>query len=352
MKRVVALLISCFAIVGLGVRSIVASNGSKVGVTYGISDPALARESPPEQAADLTAMKSVGITSLRIDANWASVQSQGPTAYRWYKLDEEVRVILNARMTVDLVIGGCPEWAASSYKNGDLFSQPASARRYAAFASQVAKRYTPAGVHIFEIWNEPNNASFWQPHPNAAAYTADLVAAYGAIKSVDASAIVVSGGLAPGPTYGNGTNINPVTFLREMYADGAKGKFDAVGFHPYSFPATPYTYKGWSGWSQMILTKPSIRSVMSSHNDGSKPIWATEFGAPTAGVNNVGLSGQSESLFQAIEFTRNVSWLRALYIYTWRDTIPAHGDSYEFGLIAGNGSPKPALSRVGLLLRR
>jgi aryl-phospho-beta-D-glucosidase BglC (GH1 family) len=58
----------------------------------------------------------------------------------------------------------------------------------------VAARYKPDGVTTFEIWNEPNNASFWQPRPNPAAYTADLIAAYAAIKKASPSAFVISGG--------------------------------------------------------------------------------------------------------------------------------------------------------------
>ena len=137
---------------------------------------------------------------------------------------------------------------------------PASAAQFATFAGQVAARYAPLGAGTFEIWNEPNNAGFWSPKPNPAAYTADLKAAYAAIKRADRSAFVVSGGLAPEAN--DGTNINAITFLQDMYAHGAKGSFDAVSYHPYSYPALPDSFQSWSGWSQMSQTKP--KSVLRS----------------------------------------------------------------------------------------
>ena len=105
----------------------------------------------------------------------------------------------------------------------------------------MAARYAPEGVNTFEIWNEPNSVHFWQPEPNPSAYTVDLMAAYSAIKAVDHSAFVISGGLAP--TVSKNGNISAFDFLKAMYADGAEGSFDALGYHAYSFPELPNTYR-------------------------------------------------------------------------------------------------------------
>jgi hypothetical protein len=205
----------------------------------------------------------------------------------------------------------------------------------------VAARYAPKGVNIFEIWNEPNNAGFWQPAPNPSAYTADLVAAYSAIKAVDPAAFVISGGLAPEAT--DGTNISPIDFLKAMYADGAKGSFDALGYHAYSYPALPNTYESWSAWSQMAQTSPSIRSVMASNGDSSKSIWITEFGAPTGGPDGVGEVAQAAELTQAIADAKTTSWIGALYVYSWQDegTGPSNDQDW-FGLLTPGGSQKLA----------
>ena len=229
---------------------------STSGPIFGVSIPSLIVQSPATQAAWLANLKSIGITSIRAGADWRSIQYVGPNTYDWAPLDHEIDSIRAAGMTVDLVIAGCPPWAAVRSVAHKLSPQPANPATYAKFAAAVAARYARQGVNDFEIWNEPNNAIFWQPKPNAVAYTADLRAAYASIKAVDSSAFVITGGLAPEANHLK--NINAVTFLKDMYADGAKGSFDALGYHPYSYPALPNTYEPWSGWSQMRQAPISI----------------------------------------------------------------------------------------------
>lgn len=312
---------------------------------FGISDPALLGETAAQQKTDLTAMKAVGIDSIRVDADWAAVQPDGPSSSEWGTLDQTVASIRAAGMSADLIIDGCPRWAATSASAGDSAPTPASPSQYATFAAQVAARFAPVGVDNFEIWNEPNIAEFWQPAPDPGAYTAILKAAYPAIKKVVPFATVISGGLSPATS--DGTNVAPVDFVKAMYADGAKGHFDALGFHPYSFPATPDTYKPWSAWSQMSETSPSVRSVMTSHGDSAKKIWITEYGVPSSGPDGVGQAAQSTSLTEAIDKAHSFSWVGAIYLYTWVDSgnSPAdHGD--EYGLLTGNGEQKAAYHGV------
>src|SRR6202043_672892 len=105
----------------------------------------------------------------------------------WAPLDTTVSAIRSAGLTADLIIDQCPPWAAASGASGN-FAQPASASAFAGFAAAVVQRYYGKGPSYFEIWNEPNLAEFWSPAPDPAAYTADLKAAYTAIKAVAPSA--------------------------------------------------------------------------------------------------------------------------------------------------------------------
>ena len=320
------------------------------GKQVGIAEPDLIARSPAVQASELAAMKAIGITSVRLDADWSGVQYAGRNSFSWGPLDQVVRSARAAGMSVDLIIDGCPAWAAKAGTSGDVSPPPASAAQFARFAAQVAARYAPRGVRTFEIWNEPNSAAFWSPRPDPAAYTSDLKAAYASIKKVDPSAFVLSGGLAPEAN--DGTNINPVSYLADMYAHGAKGSFDAVGYHPYSYPALPDSFQSWSGWSQMSQTRPSIRSVMTSNGDSRKQVWVTEVGAPSSGPDGVGQAAQGADLSQAITNTRNTSWIGGLYLYSWQDhgTSKATSENW-FGLVTAAGTHKAAYTAVATALR-
>jgi polysaccharide biosynthesis protein PslG len=320
-------------------------------VTFGMSDPSLLTETASVQMSQLARMKTLGITSVRFDANWASVQPVGPNAFDWAQLDQAVQSALSAGMSVDLIIDGCPSWAALPSARGDEFAQPASSAMYATWAADVVRRYGPKGVRVYEIWNEPNIKAFWRPKPDPSAYTADLRAAYSAIKSIDPAALVVTGGLAP--IIPGNYNYSPVNFLKSMYANGAKGYFDSVGYHPYSFPALPNTPAPMSGWSQMGDVYPSLRSVMISHGDAHKSIWITEFGAPSGGPAGVGQITQATELKEGILDAKATAWIGALYIYTWQDSgVDQPAGHNWFGLLTAQGAEKPAYSQVAKAIGR
>jgi polysaccharide biosynthesis protein PslG len=311
----------------------------------GIAEPDLIAKSAAVQASQLAQMKAIGITSIRLDADWSQTQPTGVGTFAWIPLDRVVKSVLAAGMTLDLIIDGCPAWAAAAGTANDPSPVPKSPAQYGTFAAQVAARYGPQGVKLFEIWNEPNNAQFWANKANAAAYTALLKAAYPAIKKVDPAAFVLSGGLAPESN--DGTDIAPVTYLQQMYAAGAQGNFDGLGYHPYSYPALPNSVEPWSGWSQMNQTTPSIRSVMAANGDTAKQIWITEVGAPSSGPDGVGQAGEANDLTQAITDAKSSTWIGALYLYSWQDEgTDTTNDQDWFGLVTAGGGHKSAYNAV------
>lgn len=177
-----------------------------------------------------------------------------------------------------------------------------------------------------------------------------LTDSYRAIKQVDSTAFVIAGGLAPVKSR-NGS-LSTITFLKAIYADGARPFFDAVATHPYSFPALPDTYEPWSAWSQMSQTTPSLRGVMRSYADSGKQIWITEFGAPSDGPNGVGANGEAAELKQAIELAKSTPWIGAIYLYTWQDFgADPRANADWFGLLTNHGRAKPAFQAVAKAIK-
>ena len=295
-------------------------------------DADLLGESLATQEAQMADMKAnLHITTVRVDLNWEYVQYGGPGTYDWSLYDQLGKAIVAEGMTPLVIIQGTASWASTS---GAINAQPNPAQ-FATFVSAVVQRY---GAQFYEIWNEPNNTAFWAT-PNAAVYTALLKDSYQVIKAAAPKSTVISGGLAP---VAGGGNVAPVTFLQQMYADGAKPYMDAVGYHPYSFPALPNTYEGWSGWSNMEATSPSIRSVMVANGDSAKKVWLTEVGWPSNTASMTGAAGptaESDELTQVNTFANANSWVGPVYWYAYQDD-----DSGPFGLITTSGALKPAYS--------
>jgi hypothetical protein len=277
---------------------------------------------------------------LRFDINWSQIQNGGPASYSWTNIDRVVSGARSRGMEPLGVIIFTPAWARPA---GTSARYAPDATQYAAFASTAVAHYAALGVHTYEVWNEANIQTFWQPAPNVAGYTKVLKAAYTAIKGADPTATVLTAGTAPAPS--NGTNVSPVDFLSGVYANGGKGSFDAVAHHPYAWPAYPGDAKTWSAWYQMYGTTPSLRSVMQANGDSAKKIWATEFGAPTSGPAGsfVDEATQAQMLTKAYTLWSSYSWSGPLLWYAGRDqgTTTDTRENF-FGMLRYDFSPKPS----------
>ena len=208
-----------------------------VGLAVGIDalrwqdDAALSRE-----FADYARL---GASWLRTDLNWSLVQPAGPDGYDWSSMDRVLALCERHGIRLLPVVGSTPGWAAETPGRP---SPPRDPEDFARFAAAAVARYRPRGVRTWEIWNEPNMSGSWPPAPDPARYARLLVAASAAMRKADTGATILSGGLASavetGPA-GAVAHHAAVDFLERIYAAGAGGAFDAVAFHPYSFPLLP-----------------------------------------------------------------------------------------------------------------
>jgi hypothetical protein len=74
--------------------------------------------------------------------------------------------------------------------------------------------------------------------------------------------------------------MDPVTFVQTMYANGAKGFFDALSYHPYNYSKTfAEQNPGFLSPLQMLL---QMRQTMLDNGDDLIKIWASEYGLPTS----------------------------------------------------------------------
>jgi hypothetical protein len=314
-----------------------------------------------EQLAWLREFRALGITWIRIDISWSVVQPTPARSYHWALYDRAVAEADAAGVHVDAQADYSTPWASvRGCQAADDKCQPASPELFATYAAAIARHFG-SGISAEEIWNEPNNVQFWHPAPDPAFYARMLKDSYTAIKAVDPRVIVVSGGLAPETDHG--TDVSALTFLSDLYRDGAKGYFDALGYHPYSFPALPDQYEPWSAWSQMGQTRPSIRSIMAAYGDAATPIWITEVGAPTDGDGATATctsappplrrSGHDDQCLQArevAEVVRNektMSWLGPAFIYTFQDQQASRDGPREyFGIRTAAGAAKASYTAL------
>ncbi len=218
-----------------------------------------------DKALDL--LKADGVDTIRVLIPWVGVEpSDG--VWNWSAVDRMVNSANARNMSVIGILNSPPDWAEVP-GTPSLGGPPADPAQYAQFASMVATRYA-GKVAAYEVWNEPNYYKFWQPTPDAAAYTQLLKVAYTAIKAADPNAVVVAGGIAAAPDTGTQA-VDSVRFVTEMYEAGAAGYFDALSFHPYSMSLFS---DGASVAGSPLMMANQIHDVMVAYGDGNKKIWA------------------------------------------------------------------------------
>jgi hypothetical protein len=293
-------------------------------------------ESDADLTKDLDAMASTGAKWIRVDVDWASAEGS-PGVYSWGPTDRVFNAATARGLSIIGLIAYSPAWARPAGTNSHY--PPSDYATYARFAAAAATRYAPKGVHTWELWNEPNLGGFWSPAADVNGYTALLKAGYAAIKGVDPTSFVLSAGTAPA-TDGGG-NIAPLTFLKGMYAAGAKGSFDAVATHPYSYPVQPMDNYSWNPFFNM----PQLHDAMVANGDGAKQIWATEYGAPTGTSAKAQTEdGQATMMVNAYDAMGQWSWAGPLLWYSMRDYGTNLADPEQnFGMLKNDFTPKASL---------
>jgi hypothetical protein len=305
--------------------------------TIGIADSDLYFASPAEVDAALDQMQAMGVNTVRIGIPWAGINPI-PGYYNWSQSDYMINAADARGMGVLAVITTTPGWANDPSAPG-VYGHPASPADFGTFAGLAAQRYA-GKVGAYEIWNEPNAALYYAPQPDPAGYTELLKAAYPTIKAADPDATVIGGVVGSTVTYENLT-LNPVTFVDEMYQNGAQGYFDALSFHPYQY-TTPFSLGAYNP-NNPIVQLADIHDLMVANGDAGKSIWASEYGEPSS----VGGDAQQAVYLQDMLTTwRTIDYTGPAFVYTLEDTPAAGTDSAtpedSLGLIRADGTWKPA----------
>jgi hypothetical protein len=316
--------------------------------TIGVAESNLYSMSNADVDKALDKMLSLGVTNVRIGVFWRSVQPLNSTSYDWAKTDYIVKAAADRGMGILGVLNQTPAWA------GNIANGHPDPDAYAKFAAAVAQRYA-GKISAYEIWNEPNAIFEWNP-VDAASYTEMLKKAYTAIKAVATTTNqdikVIGGVVGAGLTIGN-LSLDPVSFITQMYANGAKGYFDALSFHPYNYtlPFSQGPANTWPGTSALAQLQ-AIRALMNVKGDSDLKIWISEYGQPT-------LTGTPEDQQKQAQYLEDMirSWQKFLnggpiFIYNGKDTGPQNSTTKEdhLGLFDYNWNAKAAADVIRKLI--
>jgi hypothetical protein len=367
----------------------------------GIADDAALLNEPSDARAKaaVEAWAALGIDDVRIFVQWQAIApgnaaTRAPTGfngadpnspgYDWSRVDRAVKLVSAAGMRPLLVVTGPgPLWASQvpgrhsvRYKpRPDLFAQ---------FARAAALRYAQA-VDRYILWNEPNLPLWLQPQntcrgskctPYAPHLYRRLVrAAYPAIKTVDPTATVLFGALAPNGENSTKQNAKtrPLAFIRSMGCVKLTLKRDRSGpcasFKPLTadgFAYHPHATKLAPNEAQVHVDNASIGDLarLKATLDGTQRaggfrkagggkfgLYFTEWGyqtMPPDRTRGVSLAKQSRYLQQGAYIAYRDPRVKLLTQYEWRDEPVRRSKSdrysgWQSGLRFRDDRAKPSL---------
>jgi hypothetical protein len=289
------------------------------------------------------------VGTLRLVFPWQSLDvTEAPGDNDLTTIDPVVLEAARNGIRVVPTLYGTPDWVANGLDGVDCGGEsttgcaafaPRSAPALAAwkeFVTDMVTRFGPNGnfwdehpeitampIRTWQIWNEQNSPSFFQPAPDPDGYAKLLATAADAIRSHDDGAQILLGGMFQQPFHGEPPAYKADDFLKRLYGiDGATDDFDGVAAHPYSPDVSAIE-------AQVEL----LHEQMVAAGDKDASLWITEVGGSSADGSDcdkpcpleVGEQGQAELLRQAFGFflEKRVAWnIDSVVWYSWRDTSP------------------------------
>ncbi len=213
----------------------------------------------------LDRMHESGAKWTRVGASWGRVETT-KGHYDWSTVDRTVDGLTKRGVNIFLLVSGSNR-LYHSYPEGYIYPPtrvPEALDAFCRFAGKLVERYNDRVMH-YEIYNEPNIRSFWQPAPDAGEYGLLVQRAGEAIHSANGNVKVIAGVLAG---VGDAQNAFIEGF---MSSPDVLKQVDILSYHPYN----PHPELS----SERVA---AMRAVLDTFKPGL-PVLQGECGCPSSG---------------------------------------------------------------------
>ena len=320
----------------------------------------------PDGSSAFPTYHQLGVQVLQLQLIWAQTAPARPgeptnpadPAYRWPpELEQAISQAAHYGIALAVLVKGTPAWANGGQ---DPSWAPNNAADYANFLEAASRRYPT--IHYWMIWGEPSGKFNFNPMPPRSPvgprrYALLLDAAYGALKAVSRSNIVIGG-----MTWSAG-EVSPPEFIRWMrLPNGAPPRLDYYGHNPYSTRFPNLAEGPMPALGGFLHTGGGIRdindidtlhgelAVAYRHRRGGAPkLWLSEFSISSDSPNRafnffVSRVGQAHWLTAAFKLVDSVSYVAGLGWYDLMDEPTSIPEHLTEGLLTAEDTPKPAFN--------
>jgi hypothetical protein len=314
--------------------------GSTVGSAFGANIHLRQRIPFSQWNAVMSQAEAAGVQWGREEFEWDVVESTDNT-FSFTAYD----AVLNAYQEHNIEMLGLltysADWASSNPGSpfAEFFMPDEEAWR--DYVRTVTSHYA-GEVPAWEIWNEPNHASFWRS--DIQEYATLVNSASEEIRAVDPDARIVLGGLS-------GTDTDYLARLLPLLDDHA---IDIVAVHPYRHLGDDFNYapeETEPGLNTLLTDLRRLDAVLERH-DFEGNVWLTEVGWST-GDDGVTKKQQAQFLSRLYTIALSQTRIKKVFWYALTDTaVDASIEDAHFGLLTRDDERKKSFRAFRFLAQK
>jgi len=299
------------------------------------------------------AVRDAGFGWIKLEVSWADIEPDHKGALSWAQLDGIIAESSAAGLKVLVNVSDAPAWARSPYSDRTVVGPPLNPQDLADFMAGLAEHYR-GQVQAIEVWNSQNLAYQWgYEELDPERYVKLLCAVYKAVKAVDPTIAVISGGLMPTGVTAEGISIDDLEYLRQMYAVNCKDCLDGVGVHPLGYNNPPDATLAYSNPSEPTFkvhrsfyfreTMEAYRELLIRNGDSTRLLWPTEFGWASATrlvpgyeyAADVTAYEQAQYLVKACQMMKTWGWVGPAFVWNLDYNVVEPGSDYALYSVWG-----------------
>lgn len=330
----------------------------------------------PEWEQVVTRAKDLGVTWLKVQADWSFLQPEGPDQFdlTFQLFENHMERAKRENFRIMISIAKAPDWARSNLEEDGPPDNPEDLANFIRFLLNDTK--VGEVVDAIEIWNEPNLQREWNgtlPF-SGAGYMQLFVPAYNAIREYPRHIDIISAALAP--TSNLPGAIDDRDYLQQMYNAGfAQYRDLAMGAHPYGWGNPPdmtccdnIPDRGWDDDPHFFFMNnlQDLRDIMVQNGHDGVALWVTELGWATwSGFPNQPPADsewmlyntprlQAEYMLRALEIGGETQWIGPIIIWNLNfaeeELIDAQNEIAGYSLILPDGRVRPLYEQLKRIL--
>lgn len=278
-------------------------------------------------------MTEAGVSTIRLFPEWRGFEPQ-KGQWKWEDGDRLVKSATQHRLQINAILMGSPPGAKAVH----AFPME-QLDEWSEYVSKVVGHYKN-DIRYWEVWNE-GNGGFNDGKHLTADYARLAVATYDAAKKADPQARV-------GLTVASFDAPYLRQTIRAMAQKGKPNRFDYLCVHPYEIADG---LAETDGEIPFLWMQPMLRSMLreAAPERADAELWMTEIGHRLASSSDRTITEQDAAKALAKIYTMSLA--QGFACTQWFEAQDPVGEDQGFGLIARNGSPRPAYQTMKTLTR-